>query len=572
MIQIFRYLKESLRAIPFIEKRQKFKMASLKRLFPYIIPDWQKALFGSVFMIALSLLSLPSPYLMKLIFDKVLATKNIQLLNLIIVLLIGIQLMRAIFSILTDYYFNIFSQEIMVRIKKDLFYRILKLPLSFFDKNQTGYILSRIGEVDGLGLFFSSLSTRILLSVFEFVFCLTILFYLNYELTLVSLAILPVYYFAARIYSRGIKKLASETYEKGAAISRQVQDSLSGVDVIKYFGAEQRETEKIHSCLDEFKAVSIRRHIVFSFSAELFYLLGAFGGLVILWYSGLDIIKGSFTVGSYIAFSAYVGKLYGPTQMLANMGITFQPAAVALSRISELMELAGEEESEKRIKLLRVDREIEFKNVSFSYNNRQVLFDINMKINKGDRVLLAGPNGSGKSTLVKLILGLYKAQNGLILVDGHDINEISLASLRQRISIVSQNTFLFNDTIKNNILYSRPEATEEEIEEVARLSGASAFIGALEKGFETEIGERGVRLSGGERQKISIARAFLKDSDIIIFDEATAHLDETSEKRLDALILDKLKNKTCIIITQRIQGCSRVDRVYYIEQGKIANQ
>jgi len=572
VIQFFEFFKESIRSGSSKENNQKFRLASLRRLFPYIKPHWKKELLGSIFMIVLSFLALPSPYLMKLIFDKVLFAKNIALLNLIIILLLGIQLIRVIFSILTDYHFNLFSQEIMVKVKKDLFSRILRLPLSFFDKNHTGYILSRIGEVEGLNFFFSSALTRILISFFEFVFCLTILFYLNWKLTLISLAILPIFYFTTKFYSRGIRKLACETYERGAAISRQIKDSLSGVDVIKYFAAEKRETEKIHNYLDEFKTINIKRNIVFTFSSEIVSLLGALGGLVILWYSGLDIIKGSFTIGSYIAFSAYVGKLYGPTQMLANIGLTFQPAAVALDRISELMDLAGEEESENGIKVKSINREIEFKNVFFSYDTKQVLSDISFRIRKGEKVILAGPNASGKSTIVKLILGLYKAQNGSILVDDHDTTELSLSSLRERISIVSQNTFLFNDTIRNNILYSRPEAKEEEIEEATKLSGAYEFIRGLERGFETEIGERGVRLSGGERQKISIARAILKDSDLIIFDEATAHLDAESERKINALIQSAFKEKTCIVISHKARDIPGIDSIYCLREGKITNE
>jgi len=568
MTQLFKYLKESLIPVFSKEEHQRFKLASVKGLFPYIKPHWKRALIGSLFMIVLSLLALPSPYLMKLIFDKVLVDKNIELLNLIIISLIGFQLTRVIFSILTDYHFNLFSQEIMVRIKKDLFYRILRLPLSFFDKNQTGYILSRIGEVEGLNIFFSSALTSIVITLFEFVFCLSILFYLNWKLTLISLIILPIYYIATKSYSRGIRKLSRETYEMGAEISRQIQDSLSGVDVIKYFTAEKRETDKIHNYLDEFKEISIRRNIIFTFSSELLALLGAFGGFVVLWYSGLDIIKGSFTVGSYIAFSAYIGKLYGPTQMFASLGLSFQPAAVALDRVSELMELAGEEESETGIRIKYINREIEFKNVFFSYGTKQVLSDINFRIKKGDKVILAGPNGSGKSTIIKLILGLYRVKKGLILIDSQDINKISKFSLRERISVVSKNTFLFNDTIRNNILYSKPEATGKEIEEAAALAGALDFIKRYEAEFDTEVGEKGIRLSGGEKQKISIARAILKDSDVMIFDEATAHLDRQSEEKIIKLIEDVFQDKICIVVSHKMRWNCRFDKIYLLENGE----
>lgn len=568
-IQILKYLKEPFKPSLSEEKIKKFKIASLKRLIPYAKSHWKNGLTGSIFMIIISLLALPSPYLMKLIIDEVLSTKNIKILNLIVIILIGIQLLRLVFSFLTNYLFDIFSQDIIVRVKKDLFYRLLRLPLSFFDKNQTGYILSRVNEVEGLNLFFSSNLIRVLIGLFEFAFCLIIIFCLNWKLTLISLLILPLFYFATKFYSRSIRKFSRKVMEKGAILSRHIQDSLSGVDVIKFFAAEKRETEKIHGHLDELKFANIKTNIILTFSSELLSLLGALGGFLVLWYSSLDIIKGNFTIGSYIAFSAYLAKLFGPTQILSNIGLMFQPAITALERITELMELAGEEESDKGKKLKKIGGEIEFKKVSFSYDTKKVLTDINFKINKGEKIILAGPNGSGKSTIVKLILGLYKVQAGTIIIDNYDINEISLTSLRERISIVSQNTFLFNDTIKNNILYSRPEAKAEQIEEAAKLSGAYEFIQRLANGFETEIGERGVRLSGGENQKIAITRAILKDSDMIIFDEATTHLDQESEIRINRLIKEEFKNKTCIIISHKIRNLPQIDKLYFIKEGKV---
>ena len=234
-----------------------------------------------------------------------------------------------------------------------------------------------------------------------------------------------------------------------------------------------------------------------------------------------------------MAFAAYAGKLFGPTQMLATIGMTFHPASVALERITELLELTGEEDSDNRPRIGGIHEKIVFRNVTFCYEDRQVLSNINIEINNGEKLAIAGPNGSGKSTIIKLLLGLYKVREGSILIDGYDIASISLSSLRERISVISQNTFLFNDTIINNIIYSKPNATMEEIQEAARFSGAFEFIGRLKNGYETVIGERGVRLSGGERQKISIARAILKEADIIIYDEATAHLDSKSERAIN---------------------------------------
>lgn len=572
MGKILERIIESLRKQKKRGKREKINFSSLKRLFPYLRTRWKQGLTASIFMIIVSLLALPSPYLMKYIIDDVLLAKNIRLLNLIIVLLVVIQLGRLVFSFLTNYLFNIFNQEILVKIKKDLFHRLLRLPISFYDNKQSGYLLSRLGEVERLSFFFSNSMVRVLISFFEFIFCLTILFHLSWKLTLISLLILPLFYFSAKYYSWGIRKFSKELMEKNATLFHQIQDSLSGVGVIKVFTAEERETEKIHSRLDELKETSIKRNIIFTFSSELLSLFGAVGGFVVLWFSGLEIIRGNFTLGSYIAFSAYLAKLYGPTQILTNIGLSFQPAITALVRISELMELTAEEEKEKGIKIRKIKGAIEFKDVYFSYDTRKILIDINFKIKEGEKILITGPNGSGKSTLIKLLLGLYDTQRGKILIDKHERNKISLTSLRERISIVSQNPFLFNDTIKNNILYSRPEAKENEIEKAARLSGAYEFIKRLEKGFETVIGERGVRLSGGERQKISIARAILKNSDFFIFDEATTHLDQESEKRIERFIRRNFENKTCILISHNILKMKEIDRIFILKKGKILDK
>ncbi|MEW6457198.1 MAG: ABC transporter ATP-binding protein [Acidobacteriota bacterium] len=554
------------------ERSKKLKFSSLKLLFPYLRTHWKKVIIASILMIILSLLALPTPYLMKYIVDDVILAKNIKLLNLIIFLLIGIQFFKLIFSFLTNYLFSVFNQEILVKIKKDLFHRLLRLPLSFFDSQQTGYLLSRIGEVEGLGFFFSNSIVRILIGILEFLFCLWILLYLNWRLTLISLIVIPFLYFATRFYSRSIRKTSRELMEKGANLSKRIQESLSGVEVIKSFSAEDRETTKIHISLDELKQTSIKRNIQFTISSEILSLIGALGGFIVLWYSGWKIIKGSFTIGTYIAFSAYLAKLYGPTQILANIGLTLQPAITTLNRVSELFELG--EEGEEGIRVSKLTGEIEFRDVYFSYDSKKegVLKGITLKINPGDKILIAGPNGSGKSTIVKLILGLYKIDRGKITIDGHDINTLSLSSLRERISFVSQNVFLFNDTIRNNILYSRPDASEMEVKEAAKLSGAHEFIMNLEDGFNTPIGETGKKLSGGERKKISIARAILKDSDIIIFDEATSELDSESERRIEELITEHFKYRTCIIISHRAWRTNSLNRIYLLGDGRVLDQ
>jgi len=563
------YVKEATKDIKSKEKSQKFKFSSLKRFFPYIKEHWKKFAFGSFLMIVVSLLALPTPYIMKYIVDDIIDAKNIKYLHLAVLILLGIQLIKLIFSFFTNYFFNIFNQEIIVRIKKDLFHRILRLPLSFFDKNQTGYLLSRIREVEGLRIFFSSSLVRFVIGIFEFVFSLVILFYLNWKLTIASILILPLFYFATRFYVGGIRKVSKEVMEKWAVLSRRIQDSLSGVDVVKIFSAEERETNSIHNHLEDLKRSDIKQNIISSFSSELMSLIGALGGFVVLWFGGINIIKGTFTIGGYIAFTGYLAKLYGPTQSIAMQGLSFQPAITALNRVSEFSSIAQEEEDPyRKIQIPGINR-IEFKNVTFSYGKKKALENITLTINKNDKVLITGPNGSGKSTMVKLILGLYKIKSGKLFINNQDINNISLSSLRDKISFVSQNVFLFNDTIRNNILYSKPEASAEEVENAAKLSGSSDFINKLDEKMEVMVGETGRMISGGEKQKISIARAILKDSDVVIFDEATSQQDAQSIERIEELIEHRFKDKICIIISHRyIQNLKLTKTIRFIE-GKI---
>jgi len=358
--------------------------------------------------------------------------------------------------------------------------------------------------------------------------------------------------------------------EKGAVLSRQIQDSLSGVDVVKIFSAEERETNKIHLHLEDLKRSDIKRNLISTFSSEIMSLLGVTGGFLVLWLGGISIIKGTFTIGGYIAFTGYLAKLFGPTQSMAMMGLSFQPAVTALNRVCEFFDMSQEEDGRTaKITLPEPIDRIEFKNVTFSYGNKIALKNIDFVIKRGDKVLITGPNGSGKSTIVKLIVGLYEVKKGEILINQHPISDLSLSSLRERISVVSQNIFLFSDTIRNNILFSKPEAKEEDTEKAIRLSGSLDFIQKLDLAMDTMVGESGRALSGGEKQKISIARAILKHTDVIIFDEATSHQDASSIARIEDLIEHEFKDKLCIIISHRPIKTLSLNKIINLKEGQV---
>ncbi|MCD6170327.1 MAG: ABC transporter ATP-binding protein [Candidatus Latescibacteria bacterium] len=564
-------VKAALKVIKSQREKGKFTVSDVKRLYPYLKTRWKQTLLAVILMIGLSVLGLPGPYATKYVIDDVLPAKDFHLLLIVIGALLLMHIIRLITSVLANYSFARLSKGIGMAIKKDLCKRILRLPLSFFDKNQTGYLMARIGEVGRLEFLFSSPVVHLLIGVFEFVFCILIMFHLHWKLTFVSLGFIPLLYAVAKYYSQGMRVSSKDLMEQGAQTSRLLQESLSGISVIKAFAKEQQETQKIHGRLAHLFRTSLIQSLVSSISGELLILITGVGGLVILGYGGVEIIRGNFTLGGYFAFTGYLAKLYMPTQMFASMGLTLQPVAVALQRVFNIFDQIPEGQDERRsIVVSSIKGDIVFDNVSFSYDSgKEVLHSVSFQINRGQRVAFVGPSGAGKSTILRLILGFYKAKDGAIRIDGQNINRLVLLDLRERIGIVSQNTFLFNDTIMNNILYSKPEAGEKEAIKAAKLADAHDFITDLPEGYHTVVGERGVILSGGQMQRISIARAILKNPDVIIFDEATSYLDNASERRIQRMMEQTFRNKTCIIVAHRLSTIVSVDKIFVIDDGRV---
>lgn len=552
----------------------KFKISDFKRLLPYMKSRWGKAALASLGVIILSLSALPIPYLMKIIYDDVFLSGNLKLLHTLLLILLGIQVLRVFISFFQNYFFTILGQEIILLLKKDLFVRLLKLPFSFFDKSQTGYLLSRINEVHGLSVIFSGSIIRVISGMLEFVFCLVILFYLHWPIAIFGLVVIPIYYYSVKYFSKGISGSTHQVLEKRAIVSKNIQESLAGISEIKAFATEKKEAGKIHKSLSNFLKTNVTQSIFFSISTEFIMLISVLGGYAVLWYCGFRIIRGELTIGDYIAFTGYLAKLFGPTQMLASLGLTLQPVAVSLDRVSNLFSLVTEEEDENRkLQVKTLKGKIEFKKVSFHYEGRkETLHDISLCIKPGETVGFVGPSGSGKSTLIRLILGFYVADKGDILIDGQNVNQCVLTDLRERFGIVSQNIFLFNDSIKNNIRYSKPDATEKEIVGAARIACAHDFITNLPESYHTQIGEKGVTLSGGQIQRIAITRAILKNPDILILDEATSHIDNATVQSISDDINKIFKGKTRIFITHRLESISFVDKIFIIEEGRLKRQ
>lgn len=523
----------------------------VKFVFNYIKPKIKLFIISFLFLIGLSLISLLPPYVTKLAFDEGIMMKNLSILTKYVLILVVIYILKSTFNYLSSALFTIVSQNTLLEIKKDLTNHIIKLPLEFFSNSESGYIVSRFGEVDSLSPLFSMQSFKLILSIFEFIGAMVIMFLMNVKLTLILVLIIPVFYLITKTFENAFGKLTSQTMEKAATFHGKFQQSVSGVEEIKRMNLEDKETEKINKSNKDYVKSSIKYSILLSVGSEVIILLSSIVSVLLLYIGGKGVLQESLSIGTYMAFAGYFGKLYAPVINWNLSMFTFKPAFVALDRIKDFfLKYPQESETSDKIKINEINM-IEMKNVTFSYpdGKETVLNNFNLKAKRGDKLLLKGPNGSGKSTIIRLILGLYDNYDGEILINSIELKKLSKRSLRSRISIVSQKIFLFNDTIENNIKITG-DVSEEKYETALKKSGLKQFIDNLPLKDKTLVGENGVKLSGGEIQKVAIARALIKSdsSDLFIFDEAAAHLDKETKELIKTFIDTELCEKICIII------------------------
>lgn len=523
----------------------------VKFVFNYIKPKIKLFIISFLFLIGLSLISLLPPYVTKLAFDEGIMMKNLSILTKYVLILVVIYILKSTFNYLSSALFTIVSQNTLLEIKKDLTNHIIKLPLEFFSNSESGYIVSRFGEVDSLSPLFSMQSFKLILSIFEFIGAMVIMFLMNVKLTLILVLIIPVFYLITKTFENAFGKLTSQTMEKAATFHGKFQQSVSGVEEIKRMNLEDKETEKINKINKDYVKSSIKYSILLSVGSEVIILLSSIVSVLLLYIGGKGVLQESLSIGTYMAFAGYFGKLYAPVINWNLSMFTFKPAFVALDRIKDFfLKYPQESETSDKIKINEINM-IEMKNVIFSYpyGKETVLNNFNLEAKRGDKLLLKGPNGSGKSTIIRLILGLYDNYDGEILINSIDLKKLSKRSLRNRISIVSQKIFLFNDTIENNIKITG-DVSEEKYETALKKSGLKQFIDNLPLKDKTLVGENGVKLSGGEIQKVAIARALIKSdsSDLFIFDEAAAHLDKETKELIKSFIDTELCEKICIII------------------------
>lgn len=554
-------------------KSENSNLTIIKRFIPFARPYYKKYALAILLLITTSLLSLLPPYLLKLIIDDAIKNGQAHLLNLITLAMAGAIIAAGTSRGVMEYIHEWVSARFIFDLRRHLFNHVQSQSMDFFSTVKVGDILGRL-RVD-ITAVYGVLVNTLLGAVSEVVLIVGItfvLFYMDVKLALIATLFIPPLYVILTYTGKRLRQLSLVTRDKDVGLLDFFQERIANINVIKIFHRERHEDRRHTELSEDFIQATLKRLRYKFTSMFLIGILTSLASVVVIWYGGHLVINGALSFGSLIAFYLYVVRLYGPIQSLTNRGIEVYNGMASADRLIEYLDLKPTvRESERAVRLGNVRGEIHFENVSFTYpkSAKPVVKDLTLDIPAGQKVALVGSSGAGKTTLVNLLCRLYEVDSGSISVDGHDIRDLAFESLYDSLGVVSQDTFLFNSTIEENIRFGRVDATHEEVVEAAKKAHLHDFIISLPAGYSTIVGSRGMKLSGGQRQRLAIARMLLKDAKIWILDEFTSSLDSSSESIVYQNLESLLENRTTLIIAHRFSTILSADRVVVINDGRI---
>lgn len=554
-------------------KSQNSNLTIIKRFVPFTRPYYKKYALAILLLITTSLLSLLPPYLLKLIIDDAIKNGQAHLLNLITLAMAGAIIVAGTSRGVMEYIHEWVSARFIFDLRRHLFNHVQSQSMDFFSTVKVGDILGRL-RVDITAVYGVLVNTLlgVVSEVVQIVAITFVLFYLDVKLALIAILFIPPLYVILTYTGKRLRQLSRVTRDKDVGLLDFFQERIANINVIKIFHRERHEDRRHTELGEDFIQATLKRMRYKFTSMFLIGILTSLASVVVIWYGGHLVINGALSFGSLIAFYLYVVRLYGPIQSLTNRGLEVYNGMASADRLIEYLDLKPTvRESERAVRLGNVRGEIHFENVSFTYpkSAKPVVKDLTLKIPAGQKVALVGSSGAGKTTLVNLLCRLYEVDSGSISVDGHDIRDLAFESLYDSLGVVSQDTFLFNSTIEENIRFGRVDATHEEVVEAAKKAHLHDFIISLPAGYSTIVGSRGMKLSGGQRQRLAIARMLLKDAKIWILDEFTSSLDSSSESIVYQNLESLLQNKTTLIIAHRFSTILSADRVVVINDGRI---
>lgn len=550
------------------------KISTYRRLLELVKPYWKKLSLAMVFMIIVSLLTAAQAFLVKPALDDVFLKKDPKMLLLLPIAIIILFFLKGLFDYGQTYLMNYVGLKIVSDMREKLYNHIQNLSLSFFTQTPTGVLISRItNDVNLIQGSVSNALTGLIKDTFT-IFALTgVVFYRNWKLAIIACLIFPLAIIPIKEFGKRLRKFSRKSQQRMGSLTSFLHETIVGNRIVKAFNMEDYERKRFALENEKFFKTVLKRVKIRAISHPIMELLGGIGVAAIIWVGGYSVIRGDSTPGTFFSFLTALLMLYAPIRDLSKVNLEVQEGLAAAIRVYEILDTKPDiKEDEDAVILPPISKGIEFRNVTFKYGKETVLDNISLYVPVGEIIAIVGMSGAGKTSLVNLLPRFYDVEQGQILIDGIDIRKVTLKSLRDQIGLVTQQTILFNDTVRNNISYGSPKRSEEEIIEAAKAANAHEFIQRLPNGYDTIIGEQGVRLSGGERQRISIARALLKDAPILILDEATSSLDSESEHEVQNALVRLMKGRTVFVIAHRLSTIRNANRIIVLSGGKIVEQ
>jgi len=545
-----------------------------KHLLALIKENKFRLFLAMVCMLVIAVASSATAFLVKPVLDDIFFNKDTTMLKIIPVVVVLIYFLRGLGMYGQDYLMNYVGENVIKDLRNDLYNRIQDLPIAFFHKEKTGVLMSRItNDVNIIKSMVSTAVTGSLKDGFTIVGLTFVIFYRDWKMALIAFVVLPVAFFPVVEFGRRVRRISTGWQEAMADLNSFLHETFAGNKIVKAFGMESYEKERFfNKTLDLFK-LEMKAVIARSLSSPIMEFLGGLGIAFIIWYGGYKVITGSSTAGTFFSFMAAVLMLYDPVKKLSGLNNAVQQGLAAADRIFDIIEMESDiKERKDPITIKRGPHRVKFEDVFFKYDDVMVLKDINLDVQAGEVLALVGMSGGGKTSLVNLIPRFYDVTRGAIRIDSVDIRDVSLSSLRDQMAIVTQEPILFNDSVRNNIAYGKRDATDKEIIKAAEAAYAYDFIQNFPNKFDTNIGELGGRLSGGEKQRICIARALLKDAPILILDEATSSLDAEAEMLVQKALENLMKGRTTFVIAHRLSTIDYADRIAVIVNGRVEEE
>ncbi|UZP68285.1 ABC transporter ATP-binding protein/permease [Desulfovibrio mangrovi] len=547
----------------------------LKRCLGYFKPYSGKITIAILAMLMVSAAEGGTAYIVKPAFDEGLNGKDMKSLMFVALAAVGIFSMKAAGRYVQNYLMRYSALKVLEQLRNEMYDKMIFLPMKFFEREQVGNLMSRI--IQDVILIRSSLPAVVMMvrEIITMLALVGVVFYQDWYLAIWAVLVLPVAIIPIAFFGRKLRKLGRKNQVKLADISVFLQEVFSGVRVVKAFHTERKEGENFRKENGRLVKIAIKEVIYSELSSPVMDVVGAIGAGAVLIAGGMRVIDGHMTVGGLMSFLAALGLLYAPVKKFTSANLDVQRALAGAERVFEILDSTEiVEEKDGTVAFEPPLQEVEFRNITFAYEDcaTPALDNVSFTVRAGERVAIVGPSGAGKTTFVNLIPRFYEQQGGQILINGKDVRDYTLATLRRNIAMVSQDAFLFNISVRDNIAYGQAEINDEAVFAAARAAYAHDFIEKLPEGYNAVVGERGTKLSGGQKQRLTIARAILKNAPLLILDEATSALDSESERIVQKALENLMAERTSIVIAHRLSTVLSADRILVMDKGRIASQ